>query len=224
MNAGSTKQRDNTMNSSPDTPTGITKALYQLLLVICLAGSTSGFGAEKQWQLEQDGKGIQVYTRQVDGSPYLAVKATGIFNASADKVVTALGTGNGCSKWRSLCKSSKVLRTVSEQERYIHQVLNLPWPISDRDLVVHSTTVIDPLSQSATVSLVSASTILPPQDYVRAESNGQFAIKVISDEEIEFTYIMHADLGGELSPDIINSQLASSTFKDMKLLQDLVED
>jgi hypothetical protein len=211
------------MNSLRGTPAGLKRAAHQLLLAIVLAGSTTGFSAEAQWQLRQDKQRIQVFTREVTGSDYLEVKATTIINAPVDKVVAALGDGSSCSKWRTLCKSSTVLNTVSEQERYIHQVLDLPWPIADRDLVIHSTTIIDPQSQSATVSVESTSKMMPPEDYVRAQSNGQFAITVVGEGQVEFAYIMHAELGGDLSPGIINSQLASSTFEDMKLLQALVE-
>jgi hypothetical protein len=194
-----------------------------LLLAASLALSCAAVSTEAQWTLEKDQEHIQLYTRAVAGSPFLEVKAVTLINAPLRKVADAFGDGNGCSAWRALCKSSEVLSMVSDTERYVYLVLDLPWPLSDRDMVIHSTTQIDPASKTATVQLKPASSKLPAKDYVRAESSGEYTIKVISDEQVEFTYIMHTDLGGDLSPEVINPQVASSTFTDIAQLRLLAE-
>jgi hypothetical protein len=194
-----------------------------LLLTASLAASSVAVSTEAQWTLEKDQEHIQIYTRPVTGSPFLAVKAVTLINAPIRKVADAFGDGNGCSAWRALCKSSEVLSMVSDTERYVYLVLDLPWPLSDRDMVIHSTTQIDPASKTATVQLESASAKVPAKEYVRAESSGEYTIKVISAEQVEFTYIMHTDLGGDLSPEVINPQVTASTFTDIAQLRLLAE-
>jgi len=194
-----------------------------LLLALLLAGPSPTFAAGAEWTLEKDEDHIQLYTREVAGSPFLAVKVIALINAPIEKVAAAFGDGNGCAEWRAMCKSSQVLSEVSDQESFVYLVLDLPWPVSDRDLVMHSTTQIDPESKTATVVLESASDRHPPQDFVRAEASGQYTIRAVNEKLVEFTYIMHIDLGGDLSPNMINSRLTSSTFKDIKRLLSLVE-
>jgi hypothetical protein len=196
---------------------------YLLLIAVSLAGSSATASTEAEWTLEKDQEHIQLYTRPVAGSPFLEVKAVTLINAPITKVADTFGDGDGCSAWRALCKSSEVLSMVSDTERYVYLVLDLPWPLSDRDMVIHSTVQIDPASKTATVQLESASSNRPAKDYVRAESSGEYMIKVISDEQVEFTYIMHTDLGGDLSPEVINPQVASSTFTDIAQLRLLAE-
>lgn len=175
------------------------------------------------WKLEREDQGIALYSGPVADSPFLAVKAVAQIDAPAEKVAQLLGDGNGCSAWRAMCKSSEVLSKVSDSESIVYLVLDLPWPVSDRDLVVRSIANIDTQAKTLHVTLESASSEHPVQEYVRAESSGEYELKVIGDTRSEFTYIQHTDIGGDLSPDLINPSMLSSTFDDIRRLQQLAE-
>jgi hypothetical protein len=82
---------------------------------------------------------------------------------------------------------------------------------------------IDTAAKTVTVQLQDASSKYPEQDYVRAVSNGQYQMKALGEEQVEFTYIMHTDLGGDLSADLINPRVVESTYADIKQLQLLAE-
>lgn len=192
--------------------------LAGLLAVACPAQAT-----DAPWSLEREEEGISLYSRPVADSPYLAVKVVAKIDAPAEKVAQLLGDGNGCSPWRAMCKSSEVLNANSESERLVYLVLDLPWPVSDRDLVVRSLAQVDTEAKSLHVTLESASSEYPVQEYVRAESSGEYELKVVGAAQSEFTYIQHTDIGGDMSPDLINPSLLSSTFDDIKRLQELAE-
>ncbi|MFK7977233.1 MAG: START domain-containing protein [Halioglobus sp.] len=178
---------------------------------------------DNPWTLEKEENNIRVYTRSVDGSDFAAIRASAVMKTNSDAVAAALGDGNGCAEWRDMCKSSRVLDVVSEEERLIYMVLDLPWPLSDRDVVMRSITAIDADAKKATVSLNSDSTAHPEQKHVRAECNGQFVIEVLSETEVEVAYEMHADLGGNISADLVKSRQLSATVKEMAALRELVE-
>ncbi len=199
------------------------RAALTLLLTMSLAASASAVSTDSEWTLAQDEKHIQLYTRAVPDSPFLEVKATTLINASVEKVAETFGYGDGCSGWQTMCQSSEVLSTVSETERYVYLVLDLPWPLTDRDMVIHSTGQIDRDARTVTVQLQSDSSKHPAQDLIRAESHGMYKIKGLSDKQVEFTYIIRTDLGGDLSPDIINPRLASSIHSDVAALRMLAE-
>jgi len=194
-----------------------------LPLTIALAVSATPLAADTEWILQKDEENIQLYTRSVSDSPFLEVKATTLINASIEKVAQTFGYGDGCSEWQTMCKSSEVLSKVSETERYVYLVLDLPWPLEDRDMVIHSSGQIDRDARTVTVQLKSDSSKHPLQDYMRAESHGQYKINGLSDEQVEFTYIMRTDLGGDVSPDIINPRLAASMHRDVAKLRALAE-
>jgi hypothetical protein len=184
-------------------------------LVVYAAPSAA---AEAEWQLQKDKNGIAIFTRDVDGSPFLAVKATAAFHQPVEKLAEYLGDGSECMQWRKMCKSSRVLQVHSEDERLVYQVLDLPWPIADRDMVIQSVTEIDPASRSVTVRIETQSDAYPLQKYTRAETSSQIQLRAIDAENAEFTYIIHVDLGGDVSPALVNSQLVSSTLEDVERL------
>lgn len=185
--------------------------------------SAVAWASEADWELQREDGDISVYTRQVDGSPYRAVKATARIGAPVTRVAELMGTGDGCAEWRAMCESSQVIEAVSEHERYVYLVLDLPWPVKDRDMVMHTTTTIDPETSSATVDLESASSRHPQGDLIRAESSGQFLIRALGPDQAEFTYIMHTDLGGDLPAGPVNSRVAEGAFEDLRRLRDLAE-
>ena len=167
--------------------------------------------------------GVTLSTREVAGSPYLAVKASMLINASNEAVAQAFGDGDGCAQWRLRCKSSEVLNVASEQERTVHLVLDMPWPVSDRDLVMHTLQTVDAETNSLKVELTPAAESPPTKKYIRASGTGYYFMRPVSHDQIEFTYEIHTDLGGDLSPKMINGRIAESTLEDMQALKKLAE-
>jgi hypothetical protein len=178
---------------------------------------------DAQWVLAQDEDRIQLYTRPVAGSPFLEVKALAQINAPITEVAMVMGDGDGCDEWRAMCKSSEILSTLSETEQLVYLVMDMPWPVTDRDMVIHSIAQIDVDAKNVTVELQSAESEHPTADYVRATTKGQYKIQAINEGQVELTYIMHTDLGGDLSANMINPRLISATFDDIKRLQVLSE-
>jgi hypothetical protein len=179
--------------------------------------------AESDWTARKNDQNLQLYTREITGSDFLAVKVTALINAPIEKIVAAFGDGDGCNQWQAMCKASTVVEVVSDEERYIHLVLDLPWPFADRDMVMHSTSLIDLETQSATIHLEPAADKVPVQEYVRARSNGHYTVKAVNAQQVELTYIMHTELGGDISPGTVNSRVMATTFDDIKRLVELAE-
>lgn len=196
---------------------------HGLLATLILLPATVAWSEGASWQLQQQDDNIYIYYRKVDGSSYKAIKATVLIDAPMTQVSKFMGNGNGCAKWRTRCKSSEVIETVSEHERYVYAVLDLPWPATDRDIVLHSKTEIDVQTKTATVNLQSASSRHPVGDYVRAETSGQFVIRAVSEQQVEFTYIMHTELGGNLPASRVNAGLADGALEDLSRLRHLAE-
>ncbi|MEH6589025.1 MAG: START domain-containing protein [Halioglobus sp.] len=198
-------------------------AAMSLALSPAITAASSTVPSGDDWTARKNDQSLQLYTREVAGSDFIAVKVTALVNASVEKVAYAFGNGDGCSGWQAMCKTSTVVEVVSDSERYIHLVLDLPWPLSDRDMVIHSTSTIDPETDAATMHMASAADKIPLQDYVRARSNGRYTVKTMNAEQVELTYIIHTELGGNVSPATVNSRLISTTFEDIKRLVELAE-
>ncbi len=193
-------------------------------LVAGVALSNTSLASETQdWVLKKEERGVQLFARSVPDSPFLEVKAVTRLESSMQAILFALGDGDGCSKWRKMCKSSEVIKQQTPDERLIYMVLDLPWPLSDRDIVMHSLSQEDPSSKALTVTLRSVSNEYPLQKYVRAESLGHYQVVPLNSGQFEFTWVMHTDLGGEVSPGMVNGQIVSSTLSDVIRLRKLTQ-
>jgi hypothetical protein len=194
-----------------------------ILLLITKAVSVTASIEGASWLLVKDKQGVKLYTASIDGSDYVAVKAVAQIDASLETIVAVLGDGEGCNQWRELCQSSRVLQTLPDRERTIYMVLNMPWPLSDRDMVIHSRTTLDNENKAFTVNFTSAQDSYPIQDYIRAISTGRYHVRVTSEQQVEFSMVMHTELGGNLSPSIINDRLVKNTLADVARLVAIAE-
>ena len=210
-------------NTLKNSSSGLRTGIRSLVLCVLLTATTPALSNEAPWTLEKEEEQVQLYTRPVAGSPFLEVKATTLINAPIARVVEAFGTGEGCSAWRAICKSSEIISAVSDTESYVYLVLDMPWPLSDRDMVIHSKAHIDQAARTVTVQLEPASSKHPATDYVRAESSGEYTVKELSEQQVELTFIMHTDLRGDLPPEAINPRVADSTLTDVLALRRLTE-
>ena len=140
----------------PKARRALAQVAYLMLIAVLPAQLHLAFAEDAAWSLEKQESDISVYTRRVDDSPYLAVKATVQMNVPITQMPQLLGDGSSCAPWRAMCKSSEIIDTVSKDDRYIYMVLDMPWPASDRDMVFHTTTSIDLESKTTMVNLQSA--------------------------------------------------------------------
>jgi hypothetical protein len=194
-----------------------------ILLLITKAVSVTASIEDASWLLVKDKQGVKLYTASIDGSDYVAVKAVTQIDASMETMVAVLGDGEGCNQWRELCQSSRVLKTLPDSQRTIYMVLNMPWPLADRDMVIHSRATLDTESKAFTVNFTSAQDSYPMQEYVRAISSGRYHIRPTSQQQVEFSMVMHTELGGNLSPSIINDRLVKNTLADVARLVRIAE-
>lgn len=91
--------------------------------------------AEYPWELRKNHQGIQVSTRKVEGSPILEYKAVMTVDAPAEKVLAFFEQESKMTRWFHQCTVSRLIQEHSPDRKVLYFVLDLPWPVSDRDVV-----------------------------------------------------------------------------------------
>lgn len=194
-----------------------------LSLILMMFSGFPSSAALDEWRLALHEKQIKVYTSKVEGSPYIAVKAELRIDSPLDRVADKMGNDGKCAEWRKNCKSARLLERVSENEQLVYTVMDLPWPLTDRDLVNRITTERCTKSGVRTVTVRSEPDRFPNDEYIRAIANGGYELVPISDTATQLTFIMHSDLGDGLPAERINQRLPKSTLEDFIKLRDLAE-
>lgn len=100
--------------------------------------------AEDTWQLRKNDRGIQVHTRKVAGSPILEYKAVMRVAEPIEKVLAFFEKEQKMPLWFHQCTVSRLVREDSPDGKILYFVLDLPWPVSDRDAVYMRQRSVDP--------------------------------------------------------------------------------
>ena len=176
------------------------RLLVCLILAIIMPSLT--YAAEAEWELkkENDELGLKVYTRSIEGSKLKEFKGEMTVEATLDSITALLLDGHSAPKWMHKCEKLEVLEERSKQEFIIYFVNGAPWPVSDRDAVVHTTMTQDP------DSLVVTRRSRPCQKdwlttmitFVFPAMTGGWELIPVGENKVMIRYQVHAAPGGSL--------------------------
>jgi len=107
------------------------------LVCLLLTGLPMPGMADTDWVLATEEHGITVYTREVDGSAVKQFKASTSISASLASVLAVMLDSAACSEWIYRCQDATVVKQSSFGDSVVYRTINLPWPVSDRDIVLH---------------------------------------------------------------------------------------
>jgi hypothetical protein len=108
--------------------------LFSLLNFQCF-GDDSLYGND--WKHVTRKGGINIYSKKMKGIPVKSLKAIGIIDAKIDNVVTILRDVRSASKWLPGLIERSYVENISDSEAILYDVNEMPWPVKNRDVVVH---------------------------------------------------------------------------------------
>ena len=175
------------------------------------------------WKLQHSTNTIKLYSRKVAGSEFIQTKAEVKITTHVSDLLAIFGDGSECLKWQERCYSSRIIQQISEQELYAYSVIDLPWPVSNRDFVFHSLVTVDPLTKTTKLTFSPAKNMYPKTKYIRATSNISYSLREFTTSSSVLTITMHTEFGGSISPRIINSILVDELQDDIDNLLSLLK-
>lgn len=99
--------------------------------------------AANGWKVEIKKKGLTVFSREVDDSDIVGIKAEGVINASIEAVLANLRTVEGSEKWTPSVARKVTIRNISDLEAVTYTLNSMPWPVWDREMILHNVLKID---------------------------------------------------------------------------------
>lgn len=179
-------------------PSAVVRALASAAALLV---ATASFAAELPWKRVSNDDGIAVSVREVPDKPYVEFRGVGVVPANLFQVLAVLDDSSRHCDWQANCKVSKVVKSVDDFERYLYHRIEAPWPVSDRDVVVHATVSVD-LDKRIVTSHFKATNLAghgPQSGIVRMpELNGLYKCEWIDETTTRVTYQVIAATGGLL--------------------------
>lgn len=200
---------------------------YPGMVMLVLAGLCAGaaIASENDWELKRDRDDIRVYTRDVAGSKFKAVKATTTVTAPLGAAVALIRDTSACPQVAALCKKSWVHETVSETELYVYSYNDLPWPVRDRDVLVRALWSQDPTNFSVTMTATSVAGMMAENDQAIRLREASFNWEFVPLEagRLQVTTRVHIDPAGPMPALIMNLLLVDAPFKTLTNMRSVLE-
>ncbi len=200
-----------------------TPSTFLLLLLTLFVSSTMLHAQE--WQLKRDKGGIKVYVRDQAGTAIKELKFTTTVEASMQTIAAVLTHVEGFDDWVYASLKSRTIKQVSEGEVYYYTLIDFPWPLSNRDLVLHSKVWQD----KKTLAIFSKTTSChwmetEKEDVVRIKKAELIWIFTpLGSGKVRVDYTLNSDPGGSIPAWMINLAADQGPLQSMIKFQEMLE-
>jgi hypothetical protein len=196
----------------------------KLLLLFLAFGSLTSFRIhppqDDQWVYEREKKGIKVFTKKNKWSKLRDCRATMTVSITPEQMLKVL-TDFEHYDWMPRCKKSRVVARLSDSEFIVYQVYTAPWPVKDRDCVIHYKIDRDPKNGSILITEASEPKyVRESSEYVRIEQlvatwklipDGNGGTQVVNEYS--------TNPGGNIPDWLVNTQSVESPLATFENLQ-----
>jgi len=195
-----------------------------LLLLALICGTCAMVHAQTAWELKKDEDGIKVYTGIAPGTHIRAVKVTCLLNTSMSALVALLMDANAHEQWVYSTKRSYMVKQLTPASMIYYSEISMPWPLSNRDVVVEMDISQQPATNVLTVTANAVAQYVPVnKSKVRiTHSEVSWRVTPIGNNQLSVEYTGLGDPGGEVPAWLANSFSTKGPFETFKKLKTLV--
>jgi len=181
--------------------------------------------AQTTWVLKKNCDGIKIYAGSVEGSDVKSVKLECILDASLPQLCALLLDASAHHKWIYCTEKSHPVKQLAENEQIYYSEMDMPFPISNRDIVVHIKLSINPLTRVLTVNGEAVEGYVPlKEDLVRVKmSKIKWTVTPMGADRLHVSYIANVDPAGKLPAWIVNMFITRGPYETFKNVKKLVQ-
>ncbi len=198
-------------------------SLHRIAVLCGLTVLLAATAQAEDWKMAKDEDGIKVSLSDVAGSQYKAYRGVTVMKTTVAKLRALHDDVVGACAWIHECKSQKLLKREGD-ESWTYTQFKAPFPVTDRDSVLHVTTVAG-ADGSLTRKLEGVPTYLPEEKgFVRvAQVQGFWKFVPKGADQVEVTYQVHTEPGGSVPSWLANKFVVDAPFDTLKALKERAE-
>jgi hypothetical protein len=193
--------------------------IYTLLLTCCFLLVGSAFG-QSDWSLVKDNNWIKVFESDMNQSNFKRIKVECTLDGTFDKLLQILNNVENHKTWIYNTKHSYIIKRISANEYYYYTETFLPWPLKNRDAVVHIRFSKDSFNHSLRIVAEGVPDYLPVIDgKVRVpRSANSWLVTSPAPNKLHIVYTFEADPGGSLPAWLVNALVDKGPYESFRKL------
>ncbi|NTW53384.1 MAG: START domain-containing protein [Chlorobaculum sp.] len=180
---------------------------------------------EGNWEFRVDHKNIKIFSSKISGSQVLGFKGETVFEASLKKLISIFHDFGSYGKWVHQLAEMEVLHQSDDLDYVVRQVLNTPWPIPKREMIVRTC-----LHASEEGALALTMTGIPdyapsrPDVHRVRDAKGVWILMPVEKGKVHVTFVMHLDPGSDIPAALSNAALFEVPFYSLLKMRNLAQD
>jgi hypothetical protein len=191
-------------------------------ILFCSVISTSF--SQYKWKLSKDKDGIRVYLSENPRSKFKSIRVECTLPGTFDKLISILTDIPHLKDWVYNTKTSYLIKKITPYDIFYYTETSIPWPMSNRDAVVHLRITRDTAQSSIKVSSTNENRLVPEKDgKVRiVYSLVNWYVTMPTSKTISIVYTFEADPGGNLPAWLVNSFADKGPYESFKRLSEIL--
>jgi len=163
--------------------------------------------AQYTWKLEKEKNGISVYLADVPGADFKAIKVECVLTGTYSKLLSILSNVPKFSNWIYRTKSSRLLKQNTSLDFIYYAETEMPWPVSNRDEVIHIRVRTDSLPKFVTITGTGEPNLVPtiPGKVRVTHYKASWKVTMPTPHSIRINYLLEFDPGGSIPAWLANS-------------------
>lgn len=171
------------------------------------------------WQFQKTQDNMNIYLRKGSTSQFSEVRVTTRLNVPLKNIIKAMGDVAAYKDWVYKTVSARTLKTVSENDFFYYIETDLPYPMSNRDMVVHCTRWTDAAGVFHSKSVAAKGMVPAKDDLVRIQDyESLWSVKAVGPNTVEIDYRVRSNPGGELPAWAVEMFSFTGPVESIKLL------
>lgn len=170
------------------------------------------------WELRKERDGISIYNVGIKGSSFKRFKGVMVIEATPNDLVSLVDDISRCHEWIDTCKEGKLIKKIGPNESYTYTYNQAPWPVSDRDAVVHNKIEWSADRKQVRILVKAVPDMIPKvKGVVRVKMiKASWTFVMLANGQTKVVYDVHNDPGGSLPAWLVNATAVSQPFNTLK--------
>lgn len=182
--------------------------------------------AQISCELRKDKDNIKIFSCKTKESAFNAIKAEFEVNATLRKYISVALDVDHYKDWHYKEVNQKIIKRVSDTEFIYYSQVTAPFPVSNRDLILHLKLEQDSITKVLTVSITSMAHYLPlVENCVRVpQSISKMTITPLEESKLRINYLIQVDPGGQIPAWVANTFSTQAPYETFKKLIERLEE
>jgi hypothetical protein len=181
---------------------------------------------QTEWSLKKDKDGIKVYTGKLADSKFNVIKVSCDMKGNLSSLASILLQPSLQPEWVIATKTSKLLKQLATNHIYYYNIASIPWPLSNRDMVIDLKIVQDSASRKMTVTANTIENILPAIKGLERipYTHATWEVTPYGSNSIHVEYFLKINPGGGVPSWIVNMFIAKAPFESFNNLSHIIQE